>query len=274
MNDAARGSSGGVAGEGRGPEGKTEDDARKCRAHRLVTLLKRKVKPRRGGIERETARRSGSDRSQERRFERGRVGWEIQIPRFATSGADAGTKACCATTGRSFRGRDASVGCGGRAWPADLHCSWRLCTHRAHHERPREGSEGAPRSSPALSARGESSADDHATRRLPVADSAMSGANIPPASAEDRGARSLDDMDFDDVFDGNRSPGNSPHRKSIAAAREVRPDSPEPSRTRRSRRTRATRLPPHPCDALFAHEPPALPPASRRLRAPRMTRPA
>jgi hypothetical protein len=155
-----------------------------------------------------------------------------------------------------------------------LHCSWRLRTRRAHHERRREGSEGAPGSSPALSARGESSADDHATRRLPVADSAMSGANIPPASAENRGARSLDDMDFNDVFDGNRSPGNSPHRKSIAAAREVRPDSPEPSRTRRSLRMRATRLPPHPCDALFAHEPPALPPASRRLSAPRTTRPA
>ena len=235
------------------------------------SMLKRKVKPRRGGIERETARRSGLDRSRERRFERGRVCWEIQIPRFATSGK--GTKSLRDDRPK-FSRRDASVGCGGRAWPAALHCSWRLRTRRAHHERPREGSEGAPGSSPALSARGESSADDHATRRLPVADSAMRGANIPPASAEDRGARSLDDMDFDDVFDGNRSPGNSPHRKSIAAAREVRPDSPEPSRTRRSRRTRATRLPPHPCDALFAHEPPALPPASRRLRAPHTTRPA
>ena len=97
----------------------------------------------------------------------------------------------------------------------------------------------------------------------------MSGANIAPASAEDRGARSLDDMDFNDVFDGNRSPGNSPQQASNAAAREVRPDSPEPRRTRQSRRTRATRLPPHLGDALFAHEPHALSPASRRLRAPR-----
>ena len=77
----------------------------------------------------------------------------------------------------------------------------------------------------------------------------MSGANIAPASAEDRGARSLDDMDFNDVFDGNRSPGTA-HNNINAAAREVRPDSPEPRRTRQSaerarpvsRRTSATRF--------------------------------
>ena len=218
MNHAAGGSSG---GGGRGRPGRKR---RTTRVAPIVALLKREgeVKPGRGGIERETARRTGSDRSRERRFERGRVGWEIQIPRFPTSGADG----ILLRDDRPKFSRVASVGRGGRAWPADLHCSWRLCTRRAHHERPREGSEGALGSSPALSARSESSADDYATRRLPVADSAMGGANIPPASAEDRGARSLDDMDFNDVFDGNRSPGNSPQQASNAAAREVRPDSP------------------------------------------------
>ena len=140
----------------------------------------------------------------------------MQIPRFPTSGPDG---IFCLRDDLPKFSRVASVGRGGRAWPAAFIASGvsaraELITSAL----AKVG--GCPRivSGPL---RAQRVARTTTRRRLPVADSAMSGA-IAPASAEDRGARSLDDMDFNDVFDGNRSPGNSPQQASNAAAREAR----------------------------------------------------